>query len=88
MKRQALIRRAEVRHASVVIEQRSVEKEKQINSRYMCLHKNVNVSLLVDIIALFFFPACLVKLVLHSAQFFHTINKCRFSFSTMEYFTT
>lgn len=55
MKRQGLIRRAEVWHASVVIEQCSVEKEKQINSRYICLLKHINVSLMHHIIALFFF---------------------------------
>lgn len=55
MKRQGLIRRAEVWHASVVIEQRSAEKEKQINLRYTCLQKHINVSLLVHIIAFFIF---------------------------------
>lgn len=87
MKRQGLISRAEVWRASVVIEQRSAEKEKQINSCYMCLRKHIKASLLVHIIALFFF-SCLVKLVLHSAHICHTINNCTFCFSTMEFFTT
>lgn len=86
MKRQGLIRRAEVWHASVVIKQRSAEKEKQINSRSMCLHKHINVSWLVHVIELFFF-ACLVKLVLHSAHIFKTMQNCTFSFSTMEILT-
>lgn len=58
MKRQGLIRRAEVWHASVVIEQRSAEKEKQINLRYTCLQKHINVSLLVHIFAFFFCMSC------------------------------